>query len=290
MASPEMFKRALIEEQSIKTGYIGGSLGSNNTARTLEQAEAVLPVRPFATLLSLGSGQLHLASVPERGRLSQFLPSKLVATLNSIATDCEKTNQELLRRFKDIPNVYFRFNAEQGMQGIDQYDVARLSEVRTHTRNYLQDAAITSKIDSAAKVIAKRVGAVKITRASQEERWLLIFNNADDPKLNLKPFFPSCTRRDVIITTRNQQMRDHTRGPISYCRVSEMLPDDTAELLLKVSGAEEMDTFLIASTLVKVWITNHCTFKRALRTLSQRLSFLALAVVQSGAYMRTTEC
>ncbi|KAF8593260.1 hypothetical protein BDV93DRAFT_418876, partial [Ceratobasidium sp. AG-I] len=69
--------------------------------------------------------------------LSQFLPSKLVQTLGSIAMDCEKTHQELSRRFEHTPNLYFRFNAEQGMQDIDQSDLARLPEVRAHTQNYL---------------------------------------------------------------------------------------------------------------------------------------------------------
>lgn len=90
---------------------------------------------------------------------------------------------------------------------------------------------------------------------SQEERWLLVFNNADDPKLNLQEFFPACTHGDILITTRNQQMRAHSHGSGSFCRVSGMLPDDALELLLKASGAaEEENAVSIATQLVNVRI------------------------------------
>lgn len=104
---------------------------------------------------------------------------------------------------------------------------------------------------------------------SNEERWLLAFNNADDPKLNFHAFFPACAHGDVLITTRNQQMVAHTQGPDSYCRVGEMQPDDALQLLLKISGADNSDeTIRIANKLVTVIISiriyfakhNHGTF------------------------------
>lgn len=162
MATPGMFKPALIREHSIKLRYVGGGLGYNNpTALMLDEAEIVLPGSPISTVLSIGSGQLHCANVPDRNGLSQFLPSKLVQTLAGVASDCEKTNQELSRRFRNTPNVYFRFNAEQGMQDIDQSDMARLPEVQAHTRSYLQDVGVTINLNNAVKVIGAGVGAVK---------------------------------------------------------------------------------------------------------------------------------
>ncbi|KAF8598129.1 TPR-like protein, partial [Ceratobasidium sp. AG-I] len=108
---------------------------------------------------------------------------------------------------------------------------------------------------------------------SKQERWLLVLNNADDPKLNLQQFFPKCTHGDILITTRNQEMRTHTRGTGYFCRVGGMLPEDARELMLKVSPVEgEQDA---------VGITN---------TLAEQFGYFALAIVQAGAYMHTTEC
>ncbi|KAF8594058.1 FabD/lysophospholipase-like protein [Ceratobasidium sp. AG-I] len=108
---------------------------------------------------------------------------------------------------------------------------------------------------------------------SQEERWLLVLNNADNPKLNLHEFFPPCTHGGILITTRNQQMRTHTYEPRSFCSVGGMLPVDALALVLRASGTggDEHETE-IASTLVK------------------DLGYFALAIVQAGAYMRTTQC
>lgn len=93
---------------------------------------------------------------------------------------------------------------------------------------------------------------------SQEERWLLVFNNADDPTLKLQEFFPACTHGDILITTRNQQLRAHTHGPGSYCRVSGMLADDALKLILRASGAgEEENAVSIATQLVKVGVPFH---------------------------------
>ncbi|KAF8603736.1 FabD/lysophospholipase-like protein [Ceratobasidium sp. AG-I] len=385
MATPGMFKTASIVEQKIKSRYVGGGLGCNNaTAHILAEVEVAFPGRPLATVLSVGSGQLRSASVPDRSRLSQFLPSKLVQTLGSIAMDCEKTHQELSRRFEHTPNLYFRFNAEQGMQDIDQSDLARLPEVRAHTQNYLKDAIINMRMDTMAKTItvgAESVniigGNVQILKqpngrvprcpppsrvftgredileqmnnyfsdstplkrhlfvlaglggagktqlalnfahlhqdefwetylidatsrdtisaglvpiavaakegetpedalawlASQRKRWLLVFDNADDPNLNLNDYFPQSAHGDIIITTRNQQVINHATGPESYCRVGGMRPEDALQLLLKCSGAED----------------NEETISIAKRLLEE-LGYFALALVQSGAYMRTTQC
>ncbi|KAF8598128.1 FabD/lysophospholipase-like protein, partial [Ceratobasidium sp. AG-I] len=167
MATPGMFKRAWIQEQAVKTAYIGGGFGCNNpTTYAIKEVEIAFPERSISTVLSVGSGQRHSASVPERRRLSQFLPRDLSDTLSSIATDCERTNEELAGKFENTPNVYFRFNAEQGMQDIDQSDLARLSEVQAHTQTYLKHAAVTSRVDQTANSIANSAESVKITRMS----------------------------------------------------------------------------------------------------------------------------
>lgn len=89
--------------------------------------------------------------------------------------------------------------------------------------------------------------------ASQEERWLLVLDNADDPDLNLHESFPICAHGDVLITTRNQQMINHTTESDAYCRVGGMDPDDAFRLLLKSAGAtDEEETAEVAKGLAEV--------------------------------------
>lgn len=88
---------------------------------------------------------------------------------------------------------------------------------------------------------------------SQEERWLLVLNNADDTELNLREFFPDCGHGDILITSRNQKMRAHTRDPVAFCRVLAMLPGDALKLLLEASMADDKEeTRSVAATLVEV--------------------------------------
>lgn len=72
-----------------------------------------------------------------------------------------------------------------------------------------------------------------------EERWLLIFDNADDPLVDLRAYFPICDHGDILITTRNQSMLVYTHGNNSYYHVQDMNTDDARDLLLKSSGAND---------------------------------------------------
>lgn len=162
-ATPGMFKQAWIEENHVKQAYVGGGLGCNNpAAQALAELEIAFSGRPLSTFLSVGSGQLRSAHMPARSRLLSLFPSDLYEVVQTIATDCERTNQELSGRFSLTENVYFRFNTEQGMQDIDQSDPARLSEVQAHTRSYLQEASVSSRIQNAAKAIVVGAKTVKI--------------------------------------------------------------------------------------------------------------------------------
>ncbi|KAF8595359.1 hypothetical protein BDV93DRAFT_481117 [Ceratobasidium sp. AG-I] len=384
-ATPGMFKRAIIEENGIAIPYVGGGLECNNpTDIALREVSSVFPDRPIACVMSVGAGQLHSASIPDARIYDGLLPSKLLPAIQRIASDCERTHQDLARRFGDTNGVYFRFSTDQGMQDVDQYNATRLPEVQVHTRQYLQDASVNTRMQDAVEAIAARIGAVKVSQGniqtfnwsrsrigrcpppshtftgredilermrsyffdaspterrlfvlcglggagktqlalkfvdmhrnlfwdvfyidatshqtasaglsalakaanagttqeeaiawleSKQERWLLILNNADDPNLNLQQFFPQCLHGDILITTRNQEMRTHARGKGIFCRVRGMLPADALELMIKVSPAEgEQDAVGIANTL------------------AEQFGYFALAIVQAGAYMHTTEC
>ncbi|KAJ7486481.1 hypothetical protein FB451DRAFT_1534312, partial [Mycena latifolia] len=100
---------------------------------------------------------------------------------------------------------------------------------------FLIDTSTPETIDTGLKSIAvtKKIGdiaqdALDWLRSKQNE-WLLFFDNADDPKIDLHQFIPRCKHGNVLITSRNPQLR----GYGSHSLVSDMEEIDAVELLLR---------------------------------------------------------
>ncbi|KAJ7433714.1 hypothetical protein B0H11DRAFT_752715 [Mycena galericulata] len=107
--------------------------------------------------------------------------------------------------------------------------------------------------------------ALKWLSRTQSE-WLLLFDNADDPSINLRNFFPRCGHGNILITSRNPQLRVH--APDANHRISDMDEDDAIHLLLRsaAQGVTE-ENYCLARDIVKV------------------LFYLPLAIVQAGAFV-----
>ncbi|KAJ7690400.1 hypothetical protein B0H17DRAFT_1290041 [Mycena rosella] len=72
-----------------------------------------------------------------------------------------------------------------------------------------------------------------ISRTAEE--WLLVFDNADDPKINLHNYFPCCKRGNILITSRNPGLAVHAGA---HTAVSDMEETDSVELLLKSAAID----------------------------------------------------
>jgi tetratricopeptide (TPR) repeat protein len=106
-----------------------------------------------------------------------------------------------------------------------------------------------------------------------EDPWLLIFDNADDPSLDLSQYFPIGNRGAILITTRNPDCVVHaTAGSMEFDRLSV---EDAVELLIKTAAIEDLsseDPRILANLIVET------------------LGCLALAIVQAGAAIRQKLC
>jgi len=91
--------------------------------------------------------------------------------------------------------------------------------------------------------------------ASQTDRnWLLVFDNADNVDLKLKNFFPSCSSGNILVTTRNRELRHYTAEDAD-ADVKDMDLEDAIALLLVQARAKRSDENLaLAETIVKVVI------------------------------------
>ncbi|KAJ7437965.1 P-loop containing nucleoside triphosphate hydrolase protein, partial [Mycena latifolia] len=143
--------------------------------------------------------------------------------------------------------------------------------VSQFTDIFVIDTSTVETIDAGLKMIAttKSVGdsskdALQWLRSKQDE-WLLFFDNADDPKINLNNYFPQCSHGNIIITSRNPGLCVYAG---SHCAVSDMEEKDAVDLLL-TSAAQDITDYNkdIAAQIVKV------------------LHYLPLAIIQAGAFI-----
>ncbi|KAJ7120229.1 hypothetical protein C8R44DRAFT_921274 [Mycena epipterygia] len=100
---------------------------------------------------------------------------------------------------------------------------------------------------------------------SKQEDWLLFFDNADDPKINLNNYFPQCDHGNILITSRNPGLCVYAG---SDSPVSDMEEIDAVDLLLRSAAQDATEhNQRTAGQIVKV------------------LHFLPLAIIQAGAFI-----
>ncbi|KAG9078088.1 hypothetical protein FS749_009953 [Ceratobasidium sp. UAMH 11750] len=110
---------------------------------------------------------------------------------------------------------------------------------------------------------------------NRRERWLMVFDNADDPSVRITDLFPGGNHGSILVTTRIPGMAVLAQGPSSDFGVSSMEPGDALELLLKTAGMREI-----------VLEEAECN---AANELLESFGHLALAIVQAGAYIRCSQ-
>jgi len=88
-----------------------------------------------------------------------------------------------------------------------------------------------------------------------DRRWLIFFDNADDPGLDLGKFIPRTASGNTLITTRNQSVC-LLAGVDASIQVAGMRSDDSTQLLLRVACIKwNEENQILAEEIVKV-----CTF------------------------------
>ncbi|KAJ7754762.1 hypothetical protein B0H16DRAFT_737019 [Mycena metata] len=104
---------------------------------------------------------------------------------------------------------------------------------------------------------------------SEVEEWLPLFDNADDPAINLNDYIPQCNHGNIIITSRNPGVCIYAG---SHSLVSDIEEEDAVTLLLKSALQKAtVRTEQIAAEIVK------------------SLHHLPLAIVQAGAFISKSQ-
>jgi len=89
-------------------------------------------------------------SVVVSGQESQrllVLPLELIQVLADMATDTEVEVSAMEARFQNCPGLYYRLNVERGLEEVSLEEWEKLGDVKQHTMAYLNDNAVSRRID-----------------------------------------------------------------------------------------------------------------------------------------------
>ncbi|KNZ71999.1 Nephrocystin-3, partial [Termitomyces sp. J132] len=138
---------------------------------------------------------------------------------------------------------------------------------------YMIDASSKESIEQFLVQVAHKAHLTEATSTAAlvwfcyQTKWLMIFDNADDPDLDLWQFFPVCSHGNILITSRNEACTRY--GPEHCYKVGNMTVEDSLSILLKASHRSNLSA------------SEHTVAKK----LVQELGCLALAIVQTGGYL-----
>lgn len=156
-AHPDLFKSIRIGSSGVQEAFVDGGIGcSNPTAQLLSEARMMFPGRHISAIISIGAGHVRTIQIPKPSPFQRILPLNFLLATKAIASDSERTAQDMATRFEAVPDFYFRFNVDQGTQDVGLGDKERLDEVAAHTTAYTRLVETNRRLDYAAKAIVGR--------------------------------------------------------------------------------------------------------------------------------------
>ncbi|KAJ7479562.1 hypothetical protein FB451DRAFT_162294 [Mycena latifolia] len=159
--------------------------------------------------------------------------------------------------------IAFKFIEESAMPELRFTDVYFVDGTSQQT---IENDLITLAL---VKQVGKTPHDSLLWLSHQRSEWLIVFNNADDPHLNLVQYFPSGSHGNILITSRNPNLRQHA---YTEHKVDRMELQEATDLLLSAAGCDikELESRQIGNQLV------------------EKLHCLPLAVAQAGAYISSS--
>lgn len=138
------------------------------------------------------------------------------------------------------------------------------------------DVSSTEQVTTGFEEIASRLGkpASSLPLTTVKNPWLLILDNADDPKEDYQQHIPSGKYGAVIITSRNKECAIHSTEDCTIA-LDKLADEEATELLLKaarITASERGKSLIHAQTVAKL------------------LGSHPLALIQAGTYVSRGFC
>lgn len=155
-AAPTIFKRISIgEEGCAKEEFIDGGIRCNNpTNQVIEEAQVLFEDDvTLGCLISIGTGHPGIIGLSKPDRFQKILPTEMIGVLRSIATDCESIAEDVVKRFIDHKDIFFRYNVTHGAGSISLEEWKSMADVETHTKAYLEQVEISSSVNKVVGIL-----------------------------------------------------------------------------------------------------------------------------------------
>ena len=154
-AAPTFFSAIEIGPLVSKIRYVDAGLGYNNPVKQVV-AEAATHFGSDALVtcvVSIGTGQPKISSYDKPGLIQNAVPTRLADILKDIATDCETTGEDMHKRCRDNPGIYYRLNVNRGLDDIELDEWKRLPDVTEHTTKYLQREEVKQQVENIVEAL-----------------------------------------------------------------------------------------------------------------------------------------
>ncbi|KIM21473.1 hypothetical protein M408DRAFT_80521, partial [Serendipita vermifera MAFF 305830] len=249
LAAPPLFTPIAISKDSVTFEYIGGDMTLSNPVQEIisEACSAFDMERRVACLVSLGCGHPGVISAPDNTNLEIWN-----RFLENLAAGNERTAQAIDRQMGHL-GIYFRFCVATGLEKALQRSQPTTEEILAHTNTYLEDGAVSQKVDTCVDFLTVRGGLSSLEQlsefasqffidssskarlradivrnvralgtehsqktfedcllflaeASPEGPRLIMYDNVDDPDLELASLLPRGKACVILITSRDRLM------------------------------------------------------------------------------------
>ncbi|KIK51793.1 hypothetical protein GYMLUDRAFT_50348, partial [Collybiopsis luxurians FD-317 M1] len=108
--------------------------------------------------------------------------------------------------------------------------------------------------------------------SQHQEEWIILYDNADDPDVDLGKFLPQSSHGNIIVTSRNSSLKQIS---IKSKVLKDMEPEDGLQLLLKHAIKDHEAT---------------PEQKLTASDIAAKLHYFALALVHDGSYISQQNC
>lgn len=146
-ATPGVFKRIQIQQNGLTEEFLDGSFGSKNPTKLLlnEAAEVFGPNSEVSCIVSIGSGKQQPIDISSQSFFHRVVPTQVVSGLKKMAFDGEQIATEVEQKCDSTPHLYFRFDAEEGLDNVGFGQWQKVPEVESWTLDYLRDVDAEKK-------------------------------------------------------------------------------------------------------------------------------------------------
>ena len=96
----------------------------------------------------------------------KIIPKELIDVLKEMVTDCEVVEEEVSQFFTSTSGVYFRFNAEKGLEDIKLEDAKELGSMKAKTIRYLAQGRTERSVTEAVSVLCDPTTKIPLSALS----------------------------------------------------------------------------------------------------------------------------